>query len=265
MAIPDEDWQEFSARVHKCCSVSIDLNTTVINSRCDSSSVSPLDMISCVTVPPDQAETIVPEQQPLSAKKRGTSLPPVTVQDMTSLIEEFTADSEEVSPADVNKAKVKARPFVEETSTITTPGNTQTSRTGVPAARSKPSVVPRKSSVMATAKQSAAKSKAKGKKTVKPELVTPTEFARRLREQVTSTASPLQSSASDLRVDSSRGKGREKKSAKPPLVKAIQQPPQHLKDHVIFYTGGDLTYASARTRGCMTYVRRALFLATPVF
>jgi hypothetical protein len=172
---------------------------------------------------------------------------------MTSLIEEYT---EEVSP--VATKKRDAKQFVEETSTITTPGNTQTSRKGARASRS---VVPQKSSsVMATAKQSATTSKTKGKKAVKPELVTPTEFARRLREQVTP---PLQSSASDLPVGSSRGKGREKKSAaKPPPVKVIQQPPQHLKDHVIFYTGGDLTYASARTRGCMTYVRRALFLVT---
>ena len=139
---------------------------------------------------------------------------PASIQDMTSLIEEFTEDVAD-SPAAKRKRvnNTKPRPFLEETSTVTTPGNTP--RTGA-RARSETSVVPRNTS---SAKQSAASKK---KKNAKPELVTPAEFARRLRDQ---------------------GPG-----------KAVQ-PPQHLKDYVIFYTGGDLTYASARTRGCMSYVR----------
>jgi hypothetical protein len=79
------------------------------------------------------------------------------------------------------------------------------------------------------AKQSAAVGKGKGKKKTtkeKPELVTPAEFARRLR------------------------------TAGPSAPRAAATPAsQYLQSYVIFYAGGDLTYASARTRGCMSYVR----------
>jgi hypothetical protein len=77
------------------------------------------------------------------------------------------------------------------------------------------------------AKQSAAAGKGKGKKTTKakPELVTPAEFARRLR------------------------------AAGPAPRAAAAAASQYLQSYVIFYAGGDLTYASARTRGCMSYVR----------
>lgn len=82
------------------------------------------------------------------------------------------------------------------------------------------------------AKQSAAAAAGKGKgnkgKTTKakPELVTPAEFARRLRARA---AAPRAAAAGAS---------------------------QYLQSYVIFYAGGDLTYASARTRGCMSYVRR---------
>ncbi len=102
-----------------------------------------------------------------------------------------------------------------------------------------------------TAKQSAAKKKPAK---VKPELVTPAEFARRLHERASIADSLPQ-------ITDVGGRKARQSNAKLP-VKAVQ-PPQYLKDHVIFYTGGDLTYASARTRGCMNYVRILLsfFLA----
>jgi hypothetical protein len=93
------------------------------------------------------------------------------------------------------------------------------------------------------AKQSAAAAggKGKGKKKTttkeKPELVTPAEFARRLR----------------LRGQAPVAGPSETETARIPAVK--EAPSQYLKDYVIFYAGGDLTYASARTRGCMGYVR----------
>ena len=71
--------------------------------------------------------------------------------------------------------------------------------------------------------QSAAAGKKKGKTKAKPELVTPAEFARRLCA-----------------------------AAGPSRTASVSQ---YLTPYVIFYAGGDLTYASARTRGCMSYVR----------
>jgi hypothetical protein len=161
---------------------------------------------------------------------------------VTSVIEEFT-DVMAESPVTKRVSEVESRAFLEETSVVTTPGRTDVR------SRSKASVVRPKSSATttATAKQSAAKKKTAK---AKPELVTPTEFARRIQEQATMT-----DSLPDLPPQSSNVDGRKARdsSAKLP-VKAVQ-PPQYLKDHVIFYTGGDLTYASARTRGCMNYVR----------
>ncbi|KAH9996416.1 hypothetical protein BJV74DRAFT_883693 [Russula compacta] len=198
-------------------------------------------------------------EQPLSAK-RGThrstmegrkkantptaASAPVSIQDMSSLIEEFT-DVIAESPA--TKRDSKAKPL-EETSIITTPGR-NTSRSGAQA-RSEASVVRPKLSVTATAKQSAGKKRAAK---AKPELVTPTEFARRLQEQVTTT-----NSTSDFGSRKAR-----QLTAKLP-VKAVQ-PSQYLKDHVIFYTGGDLTYASARTRGCMSVIHRHGGTVLPTF
>jgi len=141
-------------------------------------------------------------------------------------------------------SKAKRRTIPEETSIITTPGNTP--HTG-DRARSEAPVARQKASVATTAKQSASRKKTAK---AKPELVTPAEFARRLQEQETTTSSsplpPPQAADRDSR------KARQSSSKLP--IKTVQ-PPQYLKDLVIFYTGGDLTYASARTRGCMSYVR----------
>lgn len=148
------------------------------------------------------------------------------------------------SPAMKRDSKVERRAILEETSIITTPGNTP--NTG-DRARSEAPVARQRASVATMAKQSASRKKPTK---AKPELVTPAEFARRLQEQETTTSSsslpPLQA------ADRDNCKERQPSSKLP--IKTVQ-PPQYLKDLVIFYTGGDLTYASARTRGCMSYVR----------
>ncbi|KAH9957501.1 hypothetical protein BC827DRAFT_653010 [Russula dissimulans] len=169
-----------------------------------------------------QTSSTVPVDGREAANISATASAPASMQDMTSLIEDFTDVTAE-SPAAKRDGNAKRGTFVEETSTITTPGNTP--RTGA-RARSEASVVRPRSSVTATAKQSAGRKK--GAK-AKPELVTPAEFARRLQEQ------------------------------------AANPPPQYLKDCVIFYTGGDLTYASARTRGCMNYIHRHGGTVLPTF
>ena len=141
-----------------------------------------------------------------------------------------------------DSAAVKDAPFFEEkTSAENTPG---TGTKGRPKAAS---------AITVMAKQSAAAGggKGKGKKTTrtkeKPELVTPAEFARRLRLRgQTPVAGP-----SEIET------ARQQASIIIPAVK--EAPSQYLKDYVIFYAGGDLTYASARTRGCMSYVRGFLF------
>jgi hypothetical protein len=158
------------------------------------------------------------------------------VQDVTSVIEEFT-DVMAETPATKRVSRVKPRAPPEETSIVTTPGRTDVSY------RSKASVVRAKSSVTATAKQSATRKK---NAKAKPELVTPAEFARRLHEQASTTDSLPQT------TDVGGRKARQSSTKLP--IKTVQ-PPQYLKDYVVFYTGGDLTYASARTRGCMNYVR----------
>ncbi|KAH9985908.1 hypothetical protein BJV77DRAFT_1071204 [Russula vinacea] len=78
---------------------------------------------------------------------------------------------------------------------------------------------------------------------------------RRLEQAVTADSLPPPPPHID-------GRKARQSSAKLPITKAVQLP-QHLKGYVIFYTGGDLTYASARTRGCMNYVRvlRVTFLS----
>ena len=140
------------------------------------------------------------------------------------------------TPASKRVSRVKSRAPPEDTSIVTTPG-----RTDAPS-RSEASVVRAKSSVTATAKQSATR---KRNAKAKPELVTPAEFARRLHKQ----ASTMDSLPQTTDVG---GRKAGLSSTKLPL-KTVQ-PPQYLKNYVIFYTGGDLTYASARTRGCMNYV-----------
>jgi hypothetical protein len=162
---------------------------------------------------------------------------------VTSIIEEFTDVMVESPPTKrVSKAKSKSPALLQETSVVTTPRSTDAR------SRSKASVVrPKPLAAAATAKQSAAKKKT-GK--AKPELITPAEFARRLQEQAVTTDSvpSLLPQTSDV-----SGRKARQSSAKLP-VKAVRHP-QYLKDHVIFYTGGDLTYASVKTRGCMNYVR----------
>jgi hypothetical protein len=161
------------------------------------------------------------------------------VQDVTSdsVIEEFT-DVMAETPVTKRVSRIKPHATRQETSIVTTPGSTDAR----PRSRSGTSVIRAKSSVTATAKQSATRKK---NAKAKPELVTPTEFARRLHEQA-SIAVPLPRTT-DLG-------GREARQPSTKLPVKIIQPPQYLKDYVLFYTGGDLTYASARTRGCMNYV-----------
>lgn len=194
-----------------------------------------------------------PEAEPLS-EKRGKrpqcSIPvagfeeanastvsptPASIQDETSVIEEFT-DVMAETPATKRTSRVKPRAPPEETSIVTTPGRADARPSSVAP------VVRAKSSATATAKQSATRKK---NAKAKPELVTPAEFARRLHEQ----ASIMVSLPQTTEVGSRKAK---QSSTKLPL-KTVQ-PPQYLKDYVVFYTGGDLTYASARTRGCMNYV-----------
>jgi len=175
---------------------------------------------------------------------------------MSSVIDDFTDAAD--SPATKRNSSAKDAPFLEETSTITTPGNTP--RTGTRAQSD--AARPKTSAVTLTAKQSAAasgggKGKGKGKKTKdKPELVTPAEFAKRLRLQNPVTAAAPSEPEPET--------GHKTRLPLQVRVKAAAQPPsQYLKDYIIFYAGGDLTYASAKTRGCMTYVRLAASL--PLF
>lgn len=167
---------------------------------------------------------------------------PACTPDTSSMIEEFT-DVMVESPGPKRGSNEKLPAVLEDTSIVTTPGGTYHAGT---IARSEASVIRPKPSVTATAKQSASRKKAAK---AKPELVTPTEFARRLQEQGSTKSSatlppPQTSDNGDRKVTHS--------SSKLP-IKTVQLS-QYLKDHVIFYTGGDLTYASARTRGCMNYV-----------
>ncbi|KAF8498194.1 hypothetical protein F5888DRAFT_229651 [Russula emetica] len=159
------------------------------------------------------------------------------VQDVTSVIEEFT-DVMTETPATKRVSRAKHRAPPEETSIVTTPGSTDAR------SRSEASVVRAKPSLTATAKQSATRKK---NAKAKPELVTPAEFARRLHEQASITDSLPQT------IDVGGRRARQSSTKLP--VKSVQ-PPQYLKDYVVFYTGGDLTYASARTRGCMNYIHK---------
>jgi hypothetical protein len=178
-----------------------------------------------------------------TANNSAVASTPAPIQDMTSVIEEFT-DVMVESPIAKRVSRVKSPALLEETSIVTTGKRTDDR------SRSKASVIRPKPSTTVTAKQSATRKKT-GK--AKPELVTPAEFARRLQEQVVTTSSlpPPPPQTSDV-----GGRKARQSSANHP-VKPVQHP-QFLKDHVIFYTGGDLTYASARTRGCMNYVRVVL-------
>ena len=181
-------------------------------------------------------QSSIPVAELETAKASTVNPTPASILDETSVIEEFT-DVMVETPATKRVSRIKPRDPPEDTSIVTTPGRADAR------SRSEAPVIRAKSSVTATAKQSAVRKK---NVKAKPELVTPSEFARRLHEQSVITDSLPQT------TDVGRRKARQS-SAKLPL-KAVQ-PPQYLKDYVVFYTGGDLTYASARTRGCMNYVR----------
>lgn len=168
------------------------------------------------------------------------------------MIEEFT-DVMAESPAPKRGSNVKNPAVLEETSIVTTPGSTY--HTGA-LARPEASVIRPKPSVTTTAKQSASRKKTAK---AKPELVTPAEFARRLQEQETAKSSPPLPPPQT----SDNGSRKAPQSSSKLPIKTVQLP-QYLKDHVIFYTGGDLTYASARTRGCMNYVRILLVTSSHV-
>ncbi|KAI0284907.1 hypothetical protein BC826DRAFT_973144 [Russula brevipes] len=168
---------------------------------------------------------------------------PASIQDMSSVIEDFT-DAMDESSVKKRDSRANPRAFLEDTSTITTPGNTP--RTSA-RARSEASIVRPKSSVTATAKQSTARKKKNAK------IRSAAAGAGHHNE-----CPPPPPQPSDL-----SGRKARQLSAKLP-VKAVQ-PPQYLKNCVIFYTGGDLTYASARTRGCMNYIHRHGGIVLPKF
>ena len=212
--------------------------------------------------------------QPLSSKKGGT--PPassarrassvekrkkVTIRSVISTapapvqedIEYSTTTTTDVAVADSStSAKRRDAPlFEEETSANSTrPPGTGTSSIAVRKQLKTPSAI-----ITLMAKQSASAAggngNGKGKKKKitkeKPELVTPAEFARRLLRKV---PVPAVAGPSETVVES-----RQQASSVSSSVSAGKEAPsQYLKDYVIFYAGGDLTYASARTRGCMSYV-----------
>ncbi|KAH8988995.1 hypothetical protein EDB86DRAFT_3047487 [Lactarius hatsudake] len=168
---------------------------------------------------------------------------PAPIQDMPPATEDPTnaLGSSTAAKRDSSSSK--------ETSAVTpAPGNTARTGTGAHADASI-GKRPKASAITLMAKHSAAGGKGKGKKTKdKPELVTPAEFARRLRQAA--VAGP---SETETETGSHNNKARR------------EAPSQYLKDYVIFYAGGDLTYASARTRGCMSYIHRHGGTVLPVF
>ncbi|KAI0296983.1 hypothetical protein B0F90DRAFT_1669646 [Multifurca ochricompacta] len=246
----DDDWHDYSARK----GVFIHTSTSVSSGRAYSNDDDSIPRLATTTNPsvPMPTEPVLSERKDPSSmqnqrrQKTKTTEVAASIQDMTSLIEEFTDVPD--SPAAARDSKVSSRPFLEETSTITTPGKTPRKNTR---ARSKPSVKHSKTLVTSMAKQSTVKRKKTAKD--KPKLVTPIEFARRLQEQalVTNPLTTPPQTSDDLGSHKAR---RQPAEIKLPL-KAVQSS-QYLKDYIIFYTGGDLTYASARTRGCMSYIHR---------
>ncbi|KAI9454645.1 hypothetical protein BJY52DRAFT_712129 [Lactarius psammicola] len=181
---------------------------------------------------------------------------------MSSVVEDSTANIVVGTSSTATKRDSSAKdvpPIFEETSAITAPGNTP--RTGT-RAHSDTSIgrQPKAPAITLMAKQSAAAGKGKGKRKTKdkPELVTPAEFARRLRHQ---GQAPV-TGPSETETETSASH-----KARPQHVKVPTQaaPSQYLKDYVIFYAGGDLTYASARTRGCMSYIHKHGGTVLPTF
>ncbi|KAH9017692.1 hypothetical protein EDB84DRAFT_678547 [Lactarius hengduanensis] len=169
-------------------------------------------------------------------------MPPAT-EDPTDVLGSSAAAKRDSSSKDA--------PLFKETSAVTAaPGNTARTGTGAHADASI-GKRPKAPAITLMAKHSAAGGKGKGKKTKdKPELVTPAEFARRLRQAAVAGPSETETETG------SHNKAR----------RAVKEAPsQYLKDYVIFYAGGDLTYASARTRGCMSYIHRHGGTVLPVF
>lgn len=299
MALPDnEDWHEFASRRRKA---SRQTPGSTLSSNNDdliappTATMSPLSSTNEIgsgsmtskrkasSPPPPQGsqESTKGAGQPaLSLQKRGkyeTSSPPASsarassekrkkvttspvvltapapVQDVIENITDV-ADSPTVANRD---SSAKDAPFFEE---MSTPGNTlgTGTRPHSDASIGRPPTV---SAITRMAKQSAADGKGKGKKTTKnkPELVTPAEFARRLQlwGQTPAVTGPSQTGTGP-------SPRRQQDNARLP-VKVATPVSQYLKDYVIFYAGGDLTYASARTRGCMSYIRRHGGTVLPTF
>lgn len=173
---------------------------------------------------------------------------PAPIQDMPPATEDPT-DVLGSSTAAKRDSSSKDAPLFKETSAVTAaPGNTARTGTGAASIGKRPKAP----AITLMAKHSAVGGKGKGKKTKdKPELVTPAEFARRLLRQA-AVAGPSETETET----GSHNKAR----------RAVKEAPsQYLKDYVIFYAGGDLTYASARTRGCMSYIHRHGGTVLPVF
>ncbi|KAH9068006.1 hypothetical protein EDB83DRAFT_670623 [Lactarius deliciosus] len=169
---------------------------------------------------------------------------PAPIQDMPS-----TEDPTDVlGSSTAAKRDSSSKPLSKETSAVTAaPGNTARTGTGAHADASI-GKRPKASAITLMAKHSVAGGKGKGKKTKdKPELVTPAEFARRLRQAAVAGPSETETETG------SHNKARR------------EAPSQYLRDYVVFYAGGDLTYASARTRGCMSYIHRHGGTVLPVF
>ncbi|KAH8988381.1 hypothetical protein EDB92DRAFT_1872393 [Lactarius akahatsu] len=192
-----------------------------------------------------------PSSAPASSEKRKkvtissvVLAAPTPIQDMSPATED-PIDVLGSSAAAKRDSSSKDAPLSKETSAVTAAtGNTARTGTG---ARFDASIGKRSkaSAITLMAKHSAAGGKGKGKKTKdKPELVTPAEFARRLRQAGPSETETETGSHTKARREA---------------------PSQYLKDYVIFYAGGDLTYASARTRGCMSYIHRHGGAVLPVF
>ncbi|KAH9060656.1 hypothetical protein EDB87DRAFT_1614601 [Lactarius vividus] len=284
MALPDnEDCHPFSSRRRQASTDRTSLSH-------DDDSVSP--PVATVSPPPSTNEIgfmtskrkasspqgfLESEQEadPLSSKKGGkhkTSSPPASSALASSekrkketVVLAAPAPIQDIPPATKGPTNVsgpstaakrdassKGAPSFEETSAVTAaPDNTARTGTG---AHSGASIGkrPKASDITLLAKHSAAGGKGKGKKTKdKPELVTPAEFARRLRQAAVAGPSETETET-----------GSHNKARRQHVKEA---PSQYLKDYVIFYAGGDLTYASARTRGCMNYIHRHGGTVLPVF
>ncbi|KAI9435731.1 hypothetical protein H4582DRAFT_1968310 [Lactarius indigo] len=270
MALPDnENWHEFSSRKQRAShrtagsislshdDVSVSLPVATISPPLSTNEIGSMTSKRKASSPPPPQgflESDEGEVLPLSLKKRGkhktTSsalapsekvtisskvlTAPAPIQGMPSVIE----DSTDLAGPSTTAKRDSDVPSFEDTSAVTVAsGNMARTGTG---AHSGTSIGkrPKASAITLMAKQQSAAAAAapggkKGKKTKdKPELVTPAEFARRLRHN---------------------------------KARRQQAPSQYLKDYVIFYAGGDLTYASARTRGCMSYIHRHGGTVLPIF